>query len=212
MPACPHCSEKIEHLPGFLTQAALEDRLSSQKTGHETALTAVRLELTTVKNSLTQANTKASGFDAVVSERDGLQAKLTGMEQTATRTTAMQTAGVDPAMREHVELIFNSANAGRDEPLEWDAWMASTEEGGARTHPLLSSQFGTPGTPAVVVPPKNNLPDPNAGKPGLVTPPGNLMPLKDVMSFIRTDEYHALSSDEKNAKLNEMEAAVTPPG
>lgn len=201
---CPHCSEAISSLPGFVTQETLEQRLEA-KNG----------EIGALKTALSTAKSKADGFDAVVAERDGLRAEITKRDERASRTEAMQAAELDPALLDHVELLYQSATAGLADAPTLADWLATD----AKEHPLLADKFGKPAAPTAAAPEAStpqarpNLNGPNlnpnvnanAGDP---PPPGGRMSPSDVAAYFNSAEYRALSNQDKRAKIAELQGQV----
>ena len=197
---CPHCSVEIESLSGFVSQADLETRIGA-KNG----------EIKALGDALKVSKTKASGFDAIVMERDQLQTEIVRRDEKATRTTAMSEHGLDPGLLDHVDLLYNSATAGLDEKPTLAEWLA----GDGKAHPLLADKFGKGAPDATVDPTKTgpNLNGPN-GNPDTTTgatdppPPGGKISPADLQSYFAGPEFAALSVDDRRAKIGEMEAKI----
>ena len=196
MADCPHCNTDLGS--GFLTQADHEKRINA-KNGEITALTT---ELTTAK-------TKASGYDAIVAERDRLKADLGARTQKDERLAAMDDAGLPRSLYDSVEVLFNSANAGEGD-TPWGDWL----KGDAKEHPLLSDKFGKPGEqqpapkPGEQQQPRPNL-NPNLTDDTQDPPkPGQKITPADVHNYIASPEYQGLSTEDQRKKLDELEARV----
>lgn len=206
MASCPHCSENIESLSGFVPQATLEARLKAKS--DETKLIA---------DALKEAKVKASGYDAIVMERDTLKGEITKRDEHSTRTTAMTEAGLDPSLLASVETLYASAIIGQDEPQSLADWLS----GDAKEHPLLADRFGKPPgdqPPANPLDPtKPNLnviptaPGPNLN-PQAPTgqdppPPGGKISGGDIQRYFASAEYNALPPAEKRVKMQEVQAS-----
>ncbi len=200
---CPHCSESIESLPGFVPQSKLEERLTAQRAAKDG-------EITALKSALSTAQSQAAGFDAIVSERDALQAEIGKRDKRSTRLEAMTAAGLKPDLLEHVELLHTSATAGEEEPADFAAWL----EGDGKAHPLLASHFGQ--ASAAPPPADNGRPDLNApnGNPSIAgpksdpAPPGGKITPNDIRAYLSSPEYSAMSADDQRAKIAELKATV----
>ncbi|MEM6931851.1 MAG: hypothetical protein AAF602_33270 [Myxococcota bacterium] len=205
MSACPHCSQPIEKLDGFVKQEVMRQRLDAKK-GEIDALTT----------EVTGLRTKAAGFDAIVTERDGLRSELDGMKQRETRLTALDCHKLDRGLLEHVEVLYKSATAGDEEPQAFDAWL---EEHG-QVHPLLAPHLGKadptttpapapadpPATPGDPAPPPRTAPTepPATPPPG----PGGKMTPQDVRTYFQSPEFLAMDGDAKRAKIAELKGQV----
>lgn len=145
MAKCPHCSESIDSLSGFIKQEDLESRLNTQKDAHSTALGAKETEITMLKGSVSDLTSKASNYDAVASERDTLKGEIVTIRDTHARQGALAQIGVtDPKVIQGFEAIHASITAGMPEAdrpgfIEFDKW-------GAKDHPLLAANFVDAGT------------------------------------------------------------------
>lgn len=199
---CPHCSESIESLPGYVAQAKLEERLAAQRDAKDG-------EISALKSALSTAQSQAAGFDAIVSERDALQAEIGKRDKRSTRLEAMAAAGLNSELLEHVELLHTSATAGQSEPADFSAWL----DGDGKTHPLLSAHFGQASAPPVA---NNGRPDlnvPNAN-PAITNntanpaPPGGKMTPNDVRAYLSSPEYKGLNAADQRAKLSELKTAI----
>lgn len=204
MADCPHCSVAIESLPGFVPQATLEERLKTQRTAKDG-------EISVLKSALEVSNSKASGFDAIVQERDTLKGDIAKRDMQTERSAAMSKAGLDGALLESVELLHTSATAGQDEPQSFADWL----EADGKTHPLLSSHFGKPGEPTTTTTttttPNLNGPNGNPDINGDTRPPaapqGRITP-DDVRTYLSSPEYNAMNAEDRRTKLAELKGNV----
>jgi hypothetical protein len=201
---CPHCSESIESLPGFVSQSKLEERLSAQRDAKDG-------EITALKSALSTAQSQASGFEAIVSERDALKAEIGKRDKRSTRLEAMSAAGLNADLLEHVELLHTSATAGQDEPADFAAWL----DGDGKAHPLLAAHFGQSNAapPAATNNGRPDLNAPNANPPitnntADPAPPGGKMTPNDVRAYLSSAEYKSLSAADQRAKITELKTAV----
>ncbi len=199
MAKCPHCSEAIESLPGFLPQADLEERLKKQRD-------PLKLEITALTTEVVELRPKASSYDAVVLERNGLQGQIDSRTQKDARTTLFVEHKVDPGLIGDFETMHASSQVGvaDDAKKTFEDWVATD----AKSHVLLSPHYGADTPP----PP----PDPNAGsgQNGLPpTPPGHAPPPPphsgkytnvDIQAIFASPAYQALDSAGKRAKMAEM--------
>lgn len=206
MASCPHCSVDIDSLSGFVPQATLEARLKTKS--DENKLMA---------DALKEAKVKASGYDAIVTERDTLKGEITKRDEHTTRTTAMTEARLDPSLLASVETLYTSAIAGQDEPQSLADWLS----GDAREHPLLADRFGKatgeqpqanpldptkPNLNVIPTAPAPNL-NPQAPTGQDPPPPGGKISSGDIQRYFASAEYTALSSEDRRAKMSEVQAA-----
>lgn len=193
MPDCPHCNVAIETLPGFVPQATLESRLGA-KDG----------EITALKASLGTATAQAQGHTALVSENTTLKTQLAERDQRDERNTALTTAGVAADMLPHLELVFNSQQAGVEEPATFGDWLATDE---TKAHPLLAGLFGAPPDPNAppvppVVPPRT-LPLPNGDTVVPAPPPGGEIKESDTADLFGSARYQNASADDQKTMFTE---------
>ncbi len=211
MPDCPHCSVAITSLPGFISQADLEDRLKNLKTGKDTEIRALSDEVLGLRG-------KVTGYDALVAERDTLKTAATAREERDARSGLFTAEGakVDPAMLPHFEMIYNASQAGVAEAdaKTFEAWFGAE----AREHVLLKPHFGqgaaaaTTTTAAVVT----TAVDPAAGSgintlgsvaAATVAPgPGGRLTPQDIADYSKTDAYKNLSAADQRTKIAELRA------
>jgi len=200
MSNCPHCSESIESLPGFIAQTKLEERLNAQRSAKDGEITALKAALST-------AQSQASGFDAIVSERDALQSEIGKRDKRSSRLEAMAAAGLAADLLEHVELLHTSATAGEAEPADFGAWL----DGAGKAHPLLAPQFGQTATAPTVAAPNLNGPNGNpamAAPTSEPAPPGGKMTPNDVRAYLSSAEYRGMSAEDQRAKLGELKTTA----
>jgi len=199
---CPHCSESIDSLSGFVSQSALEERLSSQKI-------ALKSEIKALTDEVVVLRPKASGYDAVVVERDGLQGKIDSRTQKDARTSLFTERQVDPTLIDSFETMYTSSQVGAadDAKKTFEDWFASD----AANHVLLAPHFNGATPPPPAPNPEqgsgqNNLPPvPPAHAPA--PPPHNgKFTNVDIQAVFASPAYQALSLKDKQAKLARMEA------
>ena len=203
MADCPHCSKNIESLSGFIPTADLEERLKSLKKGKDAEI----LELST---QLSSARTKASGFDAVVLERDGLKRDAESRTLRDARTTLLTGARVDVALLPNIEQVYDWSQNGAsdDDKKSFEDWFAAD----AAKHVLLAPHFN--GDVAPPPPPNpedgdgiNKLPAPGGGNHQPPPPPSNgKFTNADIASVFASPAYQALSVKDQQAKIKRMEA------
>ena len=202
MSKCPHCSENIESLSGFVPQADLEERLNTLKSGKDNEISA----LTT---SLQTAQAKASGYDAVVNERNALMAKDEARVKKDARTGLFTEAKVDPALLESFEQAYGWSQNGvaDDAKKNFETWFAED----AANHVLLKPHFNGAAPPPPAPNPEvgsgNNTipPVPPAHAPP--PPPHNgKFTNVDIQAVFQSSAFQALSLKDKQAKLARMEA------
>ena len=200
---CPSCSAAIEELPGFVTQAKLEERLKNQKDGFAPLVE----ERDALKVSLSAAQTKAGSFDAVAAERDRLAGEIKSMQLRGERTAALAKNKIPDTALPHIEQVYQWATAGQENPPAFDAWLDAPENG-ARAHPLAAHFFAAAGVPPVVPKPTNTLPDPAAGAGRTPPVPGARITENDTGNFLRSPAYLALPIADRVKALDAHEAEV----
>lgn len=205
MAKCPHCSEAIDSLSGFMPTADVEERLKTQKT-------ALKLEITALTTEVVELRPKASGYDAVVAERDGLQGKIDSRTQKDARTSLFTDRKVDPGLIDSFETMYASSQVGAtdEEKKPFEDWFATEAE----KHVLLAPHFnGAAPATTTTTPPDttqgtgtNTLP---ATPPGTAPPPpphNGKFTNVDIQAVFNSPAYQALPLKEKQAKLRRMEA------
>lgn len=225
---CPHCNEPIEKLTGFVPEATLRERLKNQAAAKDA-------EITALSSRLTELEGKTTGYDAIVGERDTLKAELTGLRQRGERTAALAELKLDAGLLEHVEVLYNSAVAGQDEPPDFKTWLG--EQG--KAHPLLAPHVGRAGAAGAGgtgagagagagtgagaasggaggagagagAGSASRLPDtaPGSDPAG----PGGKMTPEQVRAYFASAEYAALPRDAKKAKIAELKGVTAKSG
>jgi hypothetical protein len=199
---CPHCNAAIEHLPGFVTQAKLEERLK-QKTD---LIEVIQADLLTARKA-------SESIAAITKERDQFQGEIKRL----TRAGALAERGIkdDKAIRT-LELVYENEMADRPEAervdfSEFDKW--------ATDNPLLASLFagqaggaGGAGGAGAGSAGGRKLP---TDQGGAQTPPPQTKrrTAEQISGIIGSPEFQKLTLPEKKAKLAEMEredASVEP--
>jgi hypothetical protein len=203
-PKCPHCSEEITTpLTGFVAESTLRERLKGQATAKDA-------EIAVLSARVTELDGKTTGYDAIVAERDKLKAEAEGAKKRGERTAKLAELKLKPELLDHVEVLYNSAQAGAEAPKEFAAWLAED----AKAHPLLAPHFGavttTPVTTTTTTTPANKLPvtPPGGDPPG----PGGKMTPDQVRAYFASPEYQALDRKAKVAKIAELKGHVPEPG
>lgn len=209
MASCPHCNETIEKLSGFVPEATLKERLKNQAAAKDG-------EITALTSRVTELEGRTEGHDAIVTERDSLKSELSGLKQRGERTAALAELKLDAGLLEHVEVLYNSAIAGQDEPPDFKPWL---EEHG-KVHPLLAPHLGKAGAStstatgaagaagAAGATGANKLPDTGAGADP--SGPGGKMTPDQLRTYFASPEYAALDRDGKKAKIAELKGQVNP--
>lgn len=151
----------------------------------------------------------ASGYDAIVSERDTLKGQIEARTKRDARTTLFTEAKVDPALLESFEQVYGWSQNGvpEAEKQTFEQWFADAENG-ARKHVLLADKFDAAPAP----PPNpeagsgnNNLPDPGAGNSNTPPPPKNgKMTNVDLQAVFSSPAYQAMTPTEKRAKIAQL--------
>jgi hypothetical protein len=210
---CPHCSEEITGLQGFVTQEKLEERLERQKGKHAEAIQAIRAESSALKERLAEAVAQSQGFDSVVKERDAVKAELAQLVTRNERLAALNGYELDPGLLPSVELIYNSETAGQDEAPAFGEWLDK-----AKDHPLLAPHFAAkpaeapaaePQAPAQTAQTAQTAPAENRNPADLGAPaglPGAKQDAAALAAYFDSREFKALPVDQQDAKLAELEA------
>ena len=202
---CPHCSQEIEKLSGFVPDATLRERLKAQGEAKQAEIDALTTEVTGLRS-------KASNFDAIVAERDQFRDELTGLRQREERLGALDGHELDRSLLPHVEVLYASATAGQDEPQAFDAWL---EEHG-KAHPLLAPHVGKEDGSAVRpvlrtrttrTPPRREPRRPNGRPSSPRGPAGSSRPTTSGATSLGPS-FQALDADAKRAKIAELKAQV----
>lgn len=194
---CPHCSEEIDKLSGFVPESTLRDRLKAQGEAKDAEIGALTSEVQTLRS-------KASSFDALAAERDQFRDELAGLRQREERLGALDVSKLDRSLLPHVEVLYQSATAGDEQPQAFDAWL---EEHG-KAHPLLAPHVGkAASTPSSTLPettpprtaPTEQPTEQPAGPGGKITP-------ADLRRYFAGPEFQAMDVATKRAKLAELKA------
>lgn len=199
MPAnCPHCSVEITALTGFVTNEKLGERLLSLGT-------AKQAEIDMLSTKLTESQTKAQGYDAIVSERDGYKTKIDGMERQSERLTALAAQGISAAALADIEIMFNSDAAGADVPPEFGPWLETQKE-----RPTLAHLFGEPvaaeaAAAAAALPAATPIPNTVEGTKPIASPTQGWS-AEDTLRLRNSPEYQALSREDKRKRMVEADA------
>ena len=203
MANCPHCKETIDSLSGFIPTSDLEERLKSLNNGKDA-------EILELSSQLSTARSKASGFDAIVLERDGFKQQIEARTKKDVRTTLFTERKVDPALLESFEQVYGWSQNGLpdEEKKPFEDWFATDAE----KHVLLSDKFN--GTAPPPKPPNpeggdgiNKLPASGAGHAAPPPPPSDgKFTNVDIASVFASPAYQALSVKDQQAKIKRMEA------
>lgn len=65
MPQCPHCSEPIEKLTGFVAESTLAERLANKQAGHEKAIAKLAAKISASDAARDEALQKLTDYDGV---------------------------------------------------------------------------------------------------------------------------------------------------
>lgn len=190
MPGCPHCSEPIESLEGFIPQAKHELRLKA-KTDENKAL----------GDAVSRLTEQTKGHDAIIAERDRFRSDYEALQ----RSSAMSEVGLSSEFREYAEMFYESAKASGDD-ASFSDWLGSS----AQEHPLLRDKFQAPGIAPVIAaaPAAAAIPSMTAGAAPASGPGGKISP-NDVQSYFQSAEYARLSSADKRSKIAELQQQTT---
>lgn len=212
MSDCPHCQAEITTLSGFITQGAHEARMKTLGEGKAAEVAALTAKVR-------ETSAKASGYDAVVAERDSLKQANEARGLRDERTTQLREAGVDVALLEQVEQVYGWSQSGLTEADQkpYSQWV--TED--AAAHVLLSSHFS--GTPPPVVDGAPPPPGPPAGDgvpripPSTGSPPpppsSGKITEQDLANYMASPAYQNLpTSTEKRAKMTEWGERIAAQG
>lgn len=210
MPDCPHCQAEITSLSGFIAQGDLESRLKSLKEGKNSEIAALTARVS-------EYGAKASGYDAVVAERDSLKQANEARGLRDERTTLLAAASVDPALLSEIEQVYSWSQNGvaDDAKKPFEQWFGDD----AASHVLLSPHFsaappaGTPPPPGA--PPAgdgiNRVP-PSGGAPPPPPSSGKITE-QDLANYMASPAYQNLStSTEKRAKMTEWSERIAAQG
>ncbi len=160
---CPSCSADV---PGVVTQATLEERLSAKSS-----------EISMLRTELATKADKADRFDAVEAQRAQLASEILQLREGAARRATLAEIGVtDDATIDGFASLYSShvAGLGEEERPTFSDWVSGEE--GAKTNPLLARFYQSteapqvPGaetqpatTPAQAVAPPTSFPATNTG-------------------------------------------------
>lgn len=192
MASCPHCNEALS---GFLDQATHEKRLKAKSD-------AIAVLEAQVKGS--QAD--LAGVKDAVAERDSLRAELTGMK----RQLAMSNAGItDPAVARVFEVMYDAMDADEEGAKPEFGDLASW----AATNPVLAAYVKTgEEAPEGSEQPKQErrettpprTPARHSGQEP--PPPQGKMTAQQVRQFFRSPEFQAMTPEQQEQKMNELQA------
>ena len=210
MSSCPHCSEAIESLPGFVSQSKLEARLSGLKEGKDAEIAALSARVS-------EYGAKASGYDAVVAERDSLKTASTARDLRDDRVAILTSRGVDPAHLADLEQVYGWSQNGvaEDAQKDWPTWIAEDAAGNVLSQRIMEGSTGAPpvmhAAPAPVAPRPNLIPPVNGTTPP--PPSGAQITPQDVATWMASAAYQNLpSSAEKRAKMAEWQDRISQQG
>ena len=199
---CTACNH-VDAIAGVLSQETLESRLAGKNT-----------EIGLLKSSLTTAESKASNYDAISLERDGLKTKIEGLEQASARSALYAEHGIGAGLeadkatqvRSTFEAIYASETTGVEGAPSYGDWLGADD--GAKAHPLLSSGYGTPGAPAPVAPttPTAGPTSDTGTRPAVGGAPNGLRSKDGVRAHFQSDAYKAKPPAERRAEYNRMRA------
>lgn len=217
-PKCPHCQEEITTpISGFVSEATLKERLKGQAAAKDAEITALSTRVTELEG-------KTTGHDAIVQERDRLKSEVEGMKRKGERTSKLTEAKLDAALLDHVEVLYNSSQAGAETPKAFEVWLAED----AAKHPLLAPHFGkagttgagtgtgtkpagtTAGTGTGTGTGTNKLPDTPAGSDP--AGPGGKMTPEQLRTYFGSAEFQGLDRAKKKEKIAELKGQVPSPG
>jgi hypothetical protein len=201
---CPHCSAGIDdYIP--------KSRFDTIEAAKKTAEAALR-----------EMQPKAAGYDTVKAEldaarsladkarTDGESAATAARNELATYRACVAIGHTDPKVINAFSLVHNAeqADVPADRRVDLATWLQSDEGKG---HPVVAAMTAkaaatttttpnpsTTTTPASTLPPRTQAAAPGA--------PAPKMTAQQVQAVVTSREYQALTSDQKRAKLNEMEA------
>lgn len=203
MPACPHCSEQIDKLSGFVSQDELRSRLAAKGE----AMDLVKAERDQLRAELKQVRTEAEGYSAIVAERDAAVSELQSFKTRQERTAALGEAGLDTGLLETLELLHRAhvATAGdEDEAHDFGAWLA----GPARENPLLTPHFAAKGTQAPspsqapAAPPAPNRDAPPGSSP---PPPQGKMTQAQVAAYFASPGYRSMPIADQRKEMERLQ-------
>lgn len=221
MPAnCPHCSQEITHLSGFVPQEKLEERIKGVNEAH-------RKKAALLESQLSELREKATGYDALKAEHTELLAEKTARETRTARTAALEGAGVDPKHLDLFAVMFNADQAGKDEPDDFGAWLGEQ----AKANESLSTFFGSPPPPGQTPPKQQPASHADAATPGQVSPteptPPRTVPIVAALqqdpsapgvqqftwdqwnTYYQSPDFQKLPSEEKRKQHAAAERALT---
>lgn len=210
MPDCPHCQVEITSLSGFIAQADLESRLKSLKEGKNSEIAALTARVS-------EYGAKASGYDAVVAERDSLKQANEARGLRDERTTLLAAASVDPALLSEIEQVYSWSQNGvaDDAKKPFEQWFGDD----AASHVLLSPHFNAAPVGNAAPPPSappvgdgvNRVP-PSRGAPP-PPPSGGKITEQDLANYMASPAYQNLpTSTEKRAKMTEWSERIAAQG
>lgn len=205
MAQCPHCSESIDSLSGFMSTSDVEKRINNLRDGKNE-------EITVLSGELASARTKAQGYDAIVVERDGFRNQIEARTKKDARTSLLTELGVDPALLESFEQVhaWSQNGVAEDQKQSFEDWSAND----ASKHILLSDKFNGAAPPPSPPNPNagsgiNTLPDAGSGNAQPPPPPHNgRMTNEDLAAILQSPAYQALGVKEKQAKIAQLKQGV----
>ena len=215
MASCPHCSESITTLSGFVPQATHEQRMRTLGENKNTEMSAKNAEIQALTTKVSEYGTKAQSYDAVAAELIQLKDANTSRQLSDSRGTLLTEAKVDPSLLKEIEQVYSWSQNGVEDGAKktFEDWFAAD----ASTHVLLAPHFNGPpaaappaGPPAPGDPPNGGaslLPPPSGQPPP--PPSGGKITQQDLANWMASPAYQNLpTSAEKRAKMAEWKTQI----
>ena len=185
---CPHCSEPIEKLSGFLSEDDHKARLKA-KDGENAEL----------RRGLSEAQTQVAGIADLRAERDALVTSAKKSERMGLLRGKVPDDQLETDVQSF-ELLHASAISGVEAPAEFADFAAW----GATEHPLLKGFFVAPAVAPVVGKPALPLPNPRVDVPAPL--PGGKPTVEQVQARFSSKEYLAMPIAERRAEAERLRA------